>query len=218
MKRGPTGYRARVPLLVAGLVLAGPAMAHHPLGGAPMTTLGHGLLSGVGHPVLGFDHLFFVVAVGIAARFTRRPLLAPLTYLVAMAAGVGIVAGGAALPLVEPMVLVSLLVAGGALAAGRRLPLAVFAGFGLFHGAAFGGAIAGPEGASAAVLAGYLAGLVAVQWAIAALAGLVAWRGLGISTPEATGARLAGAGIAGAGLVLALEAGEGAALAALGLG
>ncbi len=204
--------------LLGALALAGPALAHHPLGGAPMTTLAQGLLSGIGHPVLGFDHLFFVVAVGLAARFTPWPLLAPVAYLGAMAAGVGLVAGGAALPLVEPLVLTSLLVAGGVLAAGRRLPMVVFAGFGLFHGAAFGGAIAGAEAVSAAVLAGYLAGLLAVQWAIAVLAGLVARRGFGIATAGATGARLAGAAIAGAGLVLALEAGEGMALAALGLG
>lgn len=218
MTRKPMKRGAGVPLLLAALVLAGPAAAHHPLNGVPMTTLAHGLLSGIGHPVLGFDHLFFVVAVGLAARFTAWPLVAPLAYLAAMAAGVGVVASGAALPLVEPLVLVSLLVAGGALAAGRRLPLVIFAGFGLFHGAAFGDAIAGQEGASAAVLVGYLAGLVAVQWAIAVLAGLVAWRGFGIAAPDATGARLAGAAIAGAGLVLALEAGEGIALAALGLG
>jgi len=213
-----TPQAAGAAVLVAALALAGPALAHHPLGGAPMTTFAQGLLSGIGHPILGFDHLFFVVAAGLAARFTRWPLLAPAAYLVTMAAGVGLVAGGAALPLVEPLVLASLLVAGGALAAARRLPLAVFAGFGLFHGAAFGSAIAGQEGASAGVLGGYLAGLVAAQWAIAVLAGLVAERRFRIAAPEATGARLAGAAIAGAGLVLALEAGDDAALAALGLG
>ena len=65
--------------LIAGIVLsASPAYAHHPLGGMPMETFTHGLLSGIGHPILGFDHLFFVVIVGIAALFTGGPRTAPL--------------------------------------------------------------------------------------------------------------------------------------------
>ena len=46
---------------------AAPALAHHPLGGMPMETFTHGVLSGIGHPLLGFDHLFFVIAMGVAA-------------------------------------------------------------------------------------------------------------------------------------------------------
>ncbi len=195
-----------------------PAVAHHPLGGQAMGGFSDGLLSGLGHPVLGFDHLFFVLAVGIAARLGPAPLLAPLAYLAAMASGVALVAGGGTLPFVEPMVLVSLVLAGGLLAAGRRLPLLLAAGFGLFHGAAFGEAMAGVEAARGSVLAGYLLGLIAVQWVLAVLAGAGGERFLGIGTPGAPGARLAGAGIAGAGAMLALEAGEGAALAVLGLG
>ena len=56
---------------------ATPALAHHPLGGLPMETFTQGVLSGIGHPLLGFDHLFFVIAVGIAALYTGRAKLAP---------------------------------------------------------------------------------------------------------------------------------------------
>lgn len=216
------GRRApRWPGVASGAALALgalPAAAHHPLGGQAMRGFSDGLLSGLGHPVLGFDHLFFVLAVGIAARLGSAPMLAPLAYLVAMAAGVVLVAGGGGLPLVEPMVLGSLVVAGGLLAAGRRLPLLLAAGFGLFHGADFGEAMAGVEAARGGVLAGYLLGLVAVQWALAVMAGAGGVRLLSITRPGAQGARLIGAGIAGAGVMLVLEAGEGAALAALGLG
>ena len=52
-------------LATAALALtATPALAHHPLAGAPMETFTHGMLSGIGHPILGFDHLFFIIAVG----------------------------------------------------------------------------------------------------------------------------------------------------------
>ena len=39
---------------VVFIMSAVPAFAHHPLGGLPMETLTDGLLSGVGHPGLGF--------------------------------------------------------------------------------------------------------------------------------------------------------------------
>lgn len=208
-------------LTIAGLGLAAatPAFAHHPLGGLPMETFTHGLLSGIGHPVLGFDHLFFVAAMGIAASFTAQKLLTPAAYIGAMLAGCAMIYAGLALPLTETLVVVSLLVLGGVVLSGRTLTtpvaLALFAGFGLFHGAAFGGSIAGAEGgAGMAVLAGYLIGLGAVQYLIAQGAGW-AMRKLGALNADAITARLGGAMVAGVGLFLALEVIEGPLVAAI---
>lgn len=212
----------RLTTAAALALVATPALAHHPLAGAPMETFAHGLLSGVGHPLLGFDHLFFVLAVGVAALFTGRALTAPLAFLAAMAAGVAL-SGGAAFGFVEPMIAVSLLILGGLVAWGRALPLpvalAAFAGLGVFHGLAFGGSLAGVEGAaSGAVLAGYLIGLAAIQWAIAVGFGMVVSRIWGASSAAAAPARLSGAMVAGVGAFLCLEVVEGAAFAALGIG
>ena len=119
-----------------------PALAHHPLEGAPMETLAQGLLSGVGHPILGFDHLFFVAAMGIAALFTAARLAGPVAYVLAMVLGCGAAYAGLALPAVEIVITASLLTVGGLLASGRTLsttghhgPLSQ--GSALFHGAAF---------------------------------------------------------------------------------
>ena len=49
------------------LTSAGTAFAHHPLGGMIPQNFMQGFLSGIGHPVIGFDHLAFVVAVGLIA-------------------------------------------------------------------------------------------------------------------------------------------------------
>ncbi|MBJ3764231.1 HupE/UreJ family protein [Maribius pontilimi] len=209
-------------LIATGLAgLATPALAHHPLGGMEMTTFAHGLLSGVGHPVLGFDHLFFVVAMGIAAAFTGRALTAPLAYLAAMVAGVLLTTTGLTLPLAEAVIAVSLLALGGLVLSGRAVsaPVAMtlFAGFGLFHGSAFGAAMASAEASAAAiVLPGYLLGLAAVQYVIAVAAGLLARRAG--DSAAAIQPRLAGAVVAGVGLFLTLETLEGAAFAALGWG
>lgn len=203
--------------LLAGLAMAGPAAAHHPLNGVPMTGFWQGLVSGLGHPVLGFDHLFFVLAVGLAARFTRWPLAAPLAYLGAMAFGVGLVAAGAALPMTDLLVGLTVVLVGVLMASGMRVSPWIFAGFGLFHGAAFGGALSGAEAASGVVFSGYLLGLVVVQWAIATLAGHLGVRRLGLTGPRELGARLAGAGVTGAGVLILLEMGEARTFVSLGL-
>lgn len=210
--------RRLIPTLL--LCLVAPAVyAHHPLDGLPMQTLGHGLLSGIGHPLLGFDHLFFVALVGIASTLYRRRWSAPLFYLAAMLAGCLLTSTTSALPVSEILIALSLLTLGGMLASGRSFGVyglwLVFAGFGLFHGAAFGATLAAQEaGFGLAVLLGYLAGLGLTQYAIALAAGWIIWL-LGASSTTALRARLAGAMVAGAGLLLTLEQIEGPLLRAL---
>ena len=198
-------------LATATLALAAtPALAHHPLGGLPMASFADGLLSGIGHPVLGFDHLAFVLVMGVAAAFAPRPALTPLAYVAAMLAGTLAVSSGLALPLAEIGIVASLLVVGGVVLSGRALgagtAVALFAGFGLFHGAGFAGTIVGQEGGvGAPVLLGYLLGLGIVQYALALAAGWATRRALGATRAAAVNARLAGAAVFGIGAFLALE-------------
>lgn len=202
-------------LMTLGAIFAAtPALAHHPLGGMPMETFTHGVLSGIGHPVLGFDHLFFVVAIGIAALFTAHRFAAPAAYVAAMLIGCGLMYTGVSLPMKETVIAVSLLAMGGAILSGRALgttaAIALFAGFGLFHGSAFGDSIAGQEGGiNAAVLTGYLIGLGALQYLVALAAGWAAEKLLGATTASNINARLVGAMIAGVGVFLCLETLEG---------
>lgn len=210
--------------LLAGAVFAlsaAPAFAHHPLGGLPMTTIGDGLLSGLGHPLLGFDHLFFVIAMGVAALYTGHGRLAPLAYITMMIAGCLMMTFGADLPVKETVIVVSLLTIGGLLVSGSALnlvpTLALFGVFGLFHGSAFGDTMAANEATlSLPVLAGYVIGLSAVQYAIAVASGaLVRLIGKATIVPSIE-ARLVGAAVVGVGLFFTLEAGEGLLLGAIG--
>ncbi|SLN44495.1 HupE/UreJ family protein [Roseisalinus antarcticus] len=211
----------RFSLAAAATTLAAtPALAHHPLGGLPMETFAHGAMSGVGHPVLGFDHLFFVAAMGIAALFTQARFTAPLAYVAAMVLGCVAAYAGLALPAVEVVIVLSLLTVGGVILSGRALTLgpalALFAGFGLFHGAAFAGALAGQEGGvGGAVLAGYLLFLGLTQYALAIGAQFAARGLLGATAAGSVNARLAGAAVAGVGVFLALEMLEGPIVAAI---
>lgn len=211
-------------ILAAALALtATPALAHHPLAGAPMETFAHGVLSGIGHPILGFDHLFFIIAVGIAAVCTGRALTAPLGYIAGMLGGVALILNGVALPAVELVIALSLLIAGAILMSGRGLALAASIGLfgllGLFHGWAFGESLAAQEaGVGGGVIAGYLIGLAVTQWLIAVAAGYALRKIWGAVSADAIQSRLAGGVVAGVGAFLVLEAAEGAAFAALGLG
>lgn len=202
-----------IVLMLLSLLVA-PALAHHPLAGMPVTTFVQGLMSGFGHPILGFDHLFFVTSVGIIAIFTRHRILAPLVFIVAMLGGCLVTLLWTTVPATELMITLSLLVLGSMLLSGHRfsLPTVVFAfaGFGLFHGAAFGLSLATQEAAfDIQVLMGYLLGLGVTQYAIALAAGLVCTMLWKVSHASAIQPRLAGAMVAGAGLYLTLEHFEG---------
>lgn len=190
---------AIVPV-VAG---AGTALAHHPTGGQMPTTLWHGLLSGLGHPVIGPDHLAFIVAIGIAAAFARGGLGIVATFMMASTAGVLVHVANLDLPMAEPMVALSVVLAGGAIAAGfsgsRPLWLVLAAAAGLFHGYAFGETVVGAE---RGVIGAYLVGLALVQGMIAA--GIMQFTGIYdmANAARSVHLRTAGAILAAIGIVM----------------
>lgn len=203
-------------------LLAGPVFAHHPLAGAPMETFTHGILSGVGHPILGFDHLAFVVLVGIAAACCRKLFSAPLGYIGGMFIGCLLMMAGITLPLAEVVIGASLLLMGYLVMSGRGMSsnmiMLAFGAFGLFHGSAFGESIVGQEaGYGFTVAIGYLLGLGVAQYLIAIGTALGLQHIGKVTEADAIQVRLAGAVVAGIGLFLSLENAETAAFAALGL-
>jgi urease accessory protein len=187
---------------LAGLLVAGPAAAHHVMEGRLPSTFLEGLLSGLGHPIIGLDHLAFLLAVGGAVGLGRLPLAAVAAFVIASALGVALHVGGFDLPAGEALVAASVLALGLALAAGMRArlrpALALFALAGLLHGHAFGESIYGAEPSP---LAAYLAGLVLIQSALAGGLALVVRRLPVLAAPAV--ARLAGgaAAIVGAGFL-----------------
>lgn len=153
------------------LAIAPSVFAHHPMGGMTPGTLFEGLASGIGHPVIGLDHLAFIIVVALlsatlsgAARF-----VVPLAFIGATVVGTLYHLGAADLPLAETVIALSVLLGGLAVLLRRNLSallLAVgFAGFGLFHGYAYGEAIVGAE---MTPLLAYLAGFALIQYAIVA--------------------------------------------------
>jgi urease accessory protein len=175
------------------------ASAHHVMGGKIPTTFAEGFLSGLGHPVIGPDHLAFLLAIGVAVGVGGLNLVLPLLFVVASAIGVTLHVNGVNLPGAEIVVAVSVLFAGFLIARGRALPVSLwailFAAAGLFHGYAFGESIFGAERSP---LHAYLLGLIIVQSALTVGTALFARRKAG--GVSAIAPRLAGAVIIGVGL------------------
>ena len=191
--------------LATTLLLAsiGSAAAHHPMGGTTPTTFIEGFLSGIGHPVIGIDHLAFIVAIGIAAAFVSGGFGIIAAFIAASSVGVLAHVVELGVPMVEPLVATSVILAGAAIAAGKAgarggwLLLAALAG--LLHGYAFGEAAVGAE---RTVIGAYLIGLALIQAAIAGGAMLVSRRLFGAAGETAMPLRATGAALASLGVVL----------------
>lgn len=165
----------RAALALSAAVIALPAAAHHPMGGAAPATFWQGLLSGVGHPVIEADHLVFLLGAAIAVAWARVPLrqalLALPAYTLAGAVGTALRVPGLELAGAELAVAITLLAVAAALWL-RRVPgapalAAIAAAGGLVHGYAYGEAVIGAE---TTPLLAYLTGLALTQTAMLAAA------------------------------------------------
>ena len=196
-----TGFRtgAVVPAamaLVAAVLAAAPAFAHSGGTGAA------GLALGFAHPLGGLAHVLAMLGVGLCgAHLGGRALwMVPLGFLVFMVAGGVLGSLGVAVPLVEAGIIGSLVVLGVVLAARLRMAswmaTSVVAAFALVHGHAHGAEM--PAAASGFVYAAGFVLATALLHAAGAGFGSVSLLRRDVLP------RLAGAGIAAAGVALAL--------------
>ncbi|WP_017301216.1 HupE/UreJ family protein [Nodosilinea nodulosa] len=156
------------------LLLPLPSFAHHLTGGKLPTTSAEGFMSGLGHPIIGLDHLAFVVAMGLLAAISTWGIAIPIAFVLATMAGAGLHLASITLPAAELVIAGSVLGAGVLLTLSQRPQSWVMAGLaalaGLFHGFAYGESI---FGAQPMPLVAYLVGFTTVQMAIALAAFLV---------------------------------------------
>lgn len=191
---------------LAAVIAASPALAHHPMGGAMPETISQGLLSGIGHPIIGIDHLAFIIGAGVIAAMVGRGLTAPLALVAGALLGAVIHFGAVTIPGAEILIALSVIIAGRLIFTGARagagLIMAGFATAGIVHGYAYAEAVVGAE---QTVIAAYLVSFSVTQWAIACGAGAlsrIAMRGKSWSAAH----RFAGMGIAAIGAVFLTQA------------
>ncbi|MCH9780659.1 MAG: HupE/UreJ family protein [Alphaproteobacteria bacterium] len=187
---------------VAGVAALLPfvASAHHPMDFALVGDWGDGLLSGIGHPFLGLDHLVFMLALSFLlvsrGRLARtgtttdsaaasgenpaqgRRTLTPthrtgLVALLIMLLGVGVALAGVALPVPDLFVAASVVIFGVVMASSTSIRVmdgVIYVAMG-FHGYAYGLSVVGAE---ATPILWYLVGLtVAYLFVFGAMVSLI---------------------------------------------
>jgi urease accessory protein len=194
-----------IPMLCL-LLVATPAFAHHPMGGKTPSDFFQGFLSGLAHPVIGFDHLVFVISIGLLAVTKKQGIVIPIVFALAAMLGTVLHLVSFSLPAVELFVSGSVLLFGILIIMKNNpntMTIALIGAIaGLFHGYAYGEAIFGAE---TTPLLAYLAGFTIVQLVISLSA---FWIGKTISAkrenePQSSSKlRSAGLVICGVGLTL----------------
>ncbi|MEN9222754.1 MAG: HupE/UreJ family protein [Thermostichus sp. BF3_bins_97] len=188
----------KIVVLGVGSLLAvsclAPAFAHHAFDGEIPQVWWQGLLSGLAHPVIGLDHLAFIVAIGLISAGQNWRYGIPLGFVLAALGGTAIHMVGIDLWLTELGIASSVVIFGLLLVQARQVQgwlLLLFGSLaGLFHGYAYAEAIIG---AGLMPLLSYLIGFTAIQYGIALLSvwvaetlgsrfpGLRRWAGWGIT-------------------------------------
>jgi urease accessory protein len=162
-------------LMVIGLlVVASPAFAHHAMDGKLPTNFFEGFMSGLAHPIIGLDHLAFIIAIGLLSARQEKGLLIPAAFVLAAMVGTEIHVFGWDLPGSEIVISASVIAFGALLILSKKQNWLVLAGLGaiagLFHGYAYGESIVGAE---MTPLVAYLAGFSLIQYGISAIALLI---------------------------------------------
>lgn len=187
-----------IALCAAALPLC--ANAHHVMDSAVPGTALEGLLSGLGHPVIGLDHFAFVLAIGIACFHFGQRAAAVAGFIAATLAGTLLHLYKASLPYPDAWVALSVIVLGVLILRAApflrsRAAPAFFALCGLAHGYAYGESIVGAEQTP---LFAYLAGYTAIQIAIV-IAGYLLARYAGGKGAPAVARKAAGVALSAAG-------------------
>lgn len=200
LKRNLIGLAA---IALLELLITAPAFAHHPLGGRIPANFTEGIMSGFGHPIIGFDHFAFIVASGLMAVGVTKGLLIPIIFVLATAMGAGIHLLSISLPFPEIVISLSVIVFGVLLAISSykkrvdssytAIITAIAAIAGIFHGYAYGEGIFGAESTP---LVAYLIGFAFIQLAIAVGAYLLAQKISFKYLMSFAGSAIAGIGIA----------------------
>lgn len=179
------------------LALTSPAYAHHLMGGELPRTVWQGLLSGLGHPIIGVDHFAFVVGVGLLAYLAGQVVLLPLLLVIGTVAGCVLHVQGYDLPAAELTIALTIAAAAALVVTRAQLPsgllAALVAAAGIVHGYAYGESIVGAEPMP---LGAYFLGFGIIQSVIAIGSAVALRAGIGRDyLSEATAVRLAGAGL-----------------------
>lgn len=155
----------------AALLLSGAAQAHHFMDDALPQTFTQGLLSGLGHPLIGLDHAAFIVASGFFLALLDRGMIGVLVLIGSTLVGAAMHLLGIDVPGGEVGIALSVILIGALVIARGKIELTWMAAgltvAGVLHGHAYAESIFGAEPAP---LGAYLAGFSLIQLVVASAA------------------------------------------------
>ena len=144
-----------------------PAFAHHPMGGALPQNFLNGILSGIAHPIIGFDHLAFILTFGIIASYFKNKVILPLYFITFSLIGTILSVNFLVVPFSELIISLSIIIAGLTSLYDKKIniyfPIILALGGGFFHGYAFGQSVVGIE---ASPLIAYLIGIALIGFVL----------------------------------------------------
>jgi urease accessory protein len=89
-----------------------PAFAHHPMGGELPQNFLNGILSGIAHPIIGFDHLAFILTFGIITSYFKNKVILPLYFVTFSLMGTIVSVNFLVVPFSELIISLSIIIAG----------------------------------------------------------------------------------------------------------
>ena len=154
-------------LFLIFFLISFPAFAHHPMGGALPQNFLNGILSGIAHPIIGFDHLAFILTFGIIASYFKNKVILPLYFITFSLIGTILSVNFLVVPFSELIISLSIIVAGLISLYEKKIniyfPIILALGGGFFHGYAFGQSVVGIE---ASPLIAYLIGIALIGFVL----------------------------------------------------
>jgi len=154
-------------LVLIFFLISFPAFAHHPMGGALPQNFLNGILSGIAHPIIGFDHLAFILTFGIIASYFKNKFILPLYFITFSLIGTILSVNFLVVPFSELIISLSIIIAGLTSLYDKKIniyfPIILASGGGFFHGYAFGQSVVGIE---ASPLIAYLIGIALIGFVL----------------------------------------------------
>ena len=152
-------------LSVVSLLIPNVGYSHHPLNGLIMQNFNDGFLSGIGHPILGLDHLTFIIGIGLISYLSSRFFNYSITFIGGTFLGLFSIIFGFYLPFYEIIISFTLLLLGYFILVKDQIRYKEFLIllFGVFHGWAYGAIFSDEVKLSINVLLGYSIGLFLTQ-------------------------------------------------------
>jgi len=141
-----------------------PAYAHHPMGGTLPQSFMNGFLSGIAHPIIGFDHLAFILTFALIIVYYNSKIILTSCFVLFSLIGTLLSINYFILPMPEILISISIIIAGFIVIKERKVsfyfPILLAIISGLFHGYAFGQTVTGIEQSP---LIAYLAGIAGIE-------------------------------------------------------